>query len=273
MENWKPNAIIGVERVFGTVTSPIYVQTNAGAGVLKLPIGCGSTDKLVCEFVGSSLAKWLGVQTPDFALIRTDRNFVEMMLGHDEDLAEVAYGFISRYEHSFPFTPQSIDDIQNKDFFTRIIFLDTWIRNPDRYCCRTGKSFSRNADNLFLVDDGRTKEPYTIKAIDHAEAFRDFSPTFELDEHFGNNVIDDETIYGNFPEFQSHLDWDVACQVADRLSRIETSEIRDLFKCLPKTWILDAKIKKAFISFIVKRADFLSTTLVKKLFPTQKTLF
>ena len=101
VDNWQPNAIIRVDHVYPTSTRPILVETDAGLGVLKLPAGCGGTERLICEFVGSSLAKCLDVSMPNFALFRTDSNFVEMMCGLDESLAEKADGFISQYENRF----------------------------------------------------------------------------------------------------------------------------------------------------------------------------
>ena len=273
VENWKPNAILSVEKVYGSSTSPILVDTDAGKGVLKLPAGCGGTERLVCEFVGSSLARWIDVPIPDFALIRVDADFVTMMCGIDEDLAEEADGFISKYEKAFPLTPSSLQDVKNKDVFTRLVFLDTWIRNEDRYFKRTGKSSSRNTDNVFLVENGQTKKPYNVKAIDHSEAFRDLSPEFEPGKHFGERAIRAPAVFGRFPEFDPHLDKDVAYQVADRLARIEVSEVQALFDWIPRSWKLNAKTRKAFVSFIVKRAAFVAETLPPKLFPTKSTLF
>ena len=272
MKTWKPSTITGVEKVYGTSTSPIRVKTNASYGVLKLPSGCGCTDRLICEYVGSSLAICLDVQVPEFALIRTDARFVEMMRSRDETLAEEADGFISRYEEPLRYTPKSVEDIKNKDFFTKIIFLDTWIRNKDRYATKTGERSTRNTENIFLVENGQTKLPYTAKAIDHSEAFRLYDFAFNP-EHFGEQAIYDSTVFGRFPEFDTHLDWEVACQLVDRLLHVDVSVIQSIFEQIPKSWNLSVKTKKVFISFIIKRAAFVAETLVKKLFPGKITLF
>jgi hypothetical protein len=273
MKMWKPTIITDVEHVYGTSTSPIRVNTDASKAVLKLPSGCGSTDRLICEFVGTSLARWLDVPTPDFALIRTDALFVELMRGRDESLAKKEDGFLSRYEIPWRVTPQSMREIENKDFFTKVIFLDTWIRNRDRYSTKTGESSSRNTDNLFIIENGQSKYPYTAKAIDHSEAFRNYDVTFEPKKHFGDNAINDPKIYGNFPEFMQYLDRDVADQTADRLRQVAVSTIQEIFKSIPKSWKLGTKTATAFVSFIVQRAAFVADTLVKKLFPIKIALF
>ena len=259
--------------MYGTLTSPILVETDTGNGVLKLPAGCGGTDSLICEFVGASLARWIGVQTPDFALIRTDSSFVEMMRGLDESLAEEADGFISRYEEPLRFTPQSIQYVKNKDMFTRLVLFDTWIRNEDRYFKKTGKSSSRNTENILLVKNGQHKDSYTITAIDHAEAFREFQPKFEPEKHFGERAINDPAVFGRFPEFDPYLDWKVACRVVGRLMQVNEFEVQELFSRIPRSWALDEEIKKAFISFIVNRAAFVAENLPKKLFPDKIPLF
>ena len=35
VENWKPTVILGVEKVRGTSTSPIFVETDMGKGVVE----------------------------------------------------------------------------------------------------------------------------------------------------------------------------------------------------------------------------------------------
>jgi hypothetical protein len=123
-----------------------------------------------------------------------------------------------------------------------------------------------------LVENGQNKFPYTIKAIDHSEAFRDYSPVFDIVEHFGEHAINDPTIFGYFPEFSSHLDRVVANQVSDQLAGVNVSEIQTIFNRIPKSWKLETKTGEAFISFIVKRAVFIANTLTKMLFPKQSSL-
>jgi len=270
VKNWEPKTINEVVKVYPTLTSPILVETDAGNGVLKLPAGCGGTAPLICEFVGTSLARWIGVQTPDFALIRTDSNFVEMMRSRDEFLAEEADGFISRHEEPvFRFTPQSIQDVKNKDMLTRLVLLDTWIRNEDRYFNKTGNLPSRNTENVLLVKNGQHKKTYTVKAFDHAESFREFQPRFEPEKHFGKQAVNDPAVFGLFPEFDPYLDWKVVCQVASRLIQVNEFEVQEIFSRIPRSWILDKETKKAFIAFIVNRATFVAEHLPKKLFPNK----
>ncbi len=274
MENWTPQSIIEVVKVFETGTFPILVETDAGMGVLKLPSRCiGGPVCLISEFVGSCLASLLEVPVPDFALIRADRDFVEMMRPFDESFDGEEVGFISQFEAAAPFTPQLIQDVKNRDCFTKIVFLDTWIRNEDRYFKKTGESSSRNTNNVLLVVNGQAKEPYTLKAIDHSEAFRSYLPSFKMEDHFGQQAIDDPKIYGQFPEFTPLLDKEVAGRVSERLASINKTEIQAIFGRIPKSWKLTASAKKAFITFVVKRAAFVAGTLVGKLFPEKITLF
>ncbi len=105
--------IMKVEKVFGTSTSPVLLETDAGKGVLKLPSQCWNLDQVLCEYVGSGLARVIGVPTPDFALIHTDQDFVDLMevlkfpCQSDED------GFISRFETVFSYDKYSAVHIRN----------------------------------------------------------------------------------------------------------------------------------------------------------------
>lgn len=261
MKNWKPNAIIGVEEIYGTSTSPIRVDTNVGKGILKIPSGCGGTDRLISEFIGSCLAKWLGIEMPNFTLIRTGSDFVKIMQVLDGTRAERADGFISQYEKAFSLTPQSIDDVENTDIFTKLVFLDTWTRNPDRFLKQTDGS----AHNILLVENGQKRKPYTAKAIDYSEAFRVYDEVFDMKNHFGTQAINDDRIFGQLAMFNQYLDPNVAEQVATQLANVNQDEIQLFMGEIPKSWNLNAKMKKAFVSFIVKRANFVAHTLINKL--------
>jgi hypothetical protein len=264
---------MGVSPAYQTSTLPILVKTDAGNGVLKIPAGCGGTDRLICEFVGSSLARWLGVPTPNFALIRTDSNFVEMMQEINAPLAEEADGFISQYEKLLRFELHIIPHVKNKDIFTQLVFLDTWIRNEDRYFKKTGKLSSRKFGNIALIEERQFSRSYIIKAIDHSEAFRYHSGRLDIVKHFGKQAINDPHVFGLFPEFKQYRNWEVACQLTNRLMQIKESDVQNIFNQIPKSWVLDDKTKKAFIAFIVKRAAFVAENLTKNLFPGKMKLF
>ncbi len=62
----------------------------------------------------------------------------------------------------------------------------------------------------------------------------------------------------------------VAGQISDRLAAIsESVESQTILDAVPTAWKLNAKAKKAFVSFIKKRATFVVNTLTKTLFPQQ----
>jgi hypothetical protein len=180
-------------------------------------------------------------------------------------LAEQADGFISQYEQSFPLTPLSVKEVENKDIFTRLVFLDTWIRNADRFL----KKSDGSVNNIVLVENGQKRKPYTAKSIDYSEAFRDYSEKFDLKNHFGEQAINDPKVFGRLSFFDRHLDPHVAYEVAEQLRKVKADEIQAFLDEMPKSWDMKAKAKKAFVSFIVKRADIVSQTLVNKLFPNR----
>jgi hypothetical protein len=267
VEDWNPTAIMETGRILGTSTSPVIVTTNQGKGILKLPTENGTADHLVCEFVGTSLARLLDIPTPDFKIFRTDMDFVEMMVGKGESsLAQVTDGFLSRFETAFPLIPGSVKDIENKDVLTKLVFLDTWIRNEDRYFRKTNEASSRNAENIFLVKNNLTPKTYIVKAIDHSEAFKNYSPTFEPDKHFSQEAIEDNKIFGLFPEFREFLDINVSYNISKRLPEIKRKEVKAILNQIPKSWNLDKETKESLLNFIIKRAKFISKTLASKLF-------
>lgn len=271
MDIWNPKSIIQIIRVLGTSTSPVHVETDAGEAILKLPSGCGGPDRLICEFVGTSLARLLDIPTPDFILFRTDPDFVELMLGHDTSMAEEADCFLSRYENGRQMIPGAVKEIRNKEVLTQLVFLDTWIRNEDRYFKKTDQSSSRNASNVFLVENGQKKEPYDIKAIDHSEAFKCYDHSLEPEKHFGKQAIEDPRVLGCFSEFVEFLDPNEAYGISCKLSSIGKKDVENILNRIPESWGMADATKDAFCGFILQRAAFVATRLPKKLFPENIT--
>lgn len=268
MDIWNPKSIIQIFRVLGTSTSPVHVETDEGEAILKLPSGCGGPDRLICEFVGTSLARLLDIPTPDFILFRTDPDFVELMLGHDKSMAEEADCFLSRFEHGVrPMLPGVVKEIRNKEVLTQLVFLDTWIRNEDRYFKKTDQSSSRHASNVFLVENGQKKEPYDIKAIDHSEAFKCYDHSLEPEKHFGTPAIEDPKVFGCFPEFVDFLDPNEAYEISRKLCSIGKKDVESILNRIPEPWGMPQTTKDAFCSFIIQRAASVATYLPKKLFP------
>ncbi len=156
---------------------------------------------------------------------------------------------------------------------TRLIYLDTWIRNEDRYFTKTGEAVDPNRGNLLLRENGRKDRPYDLIAIDHSEAFKNMALRLDPVEHFGEQAVNDPKVFGQFPEFDLFLDRDTAEQISEQLANIDEEGIQSIFEKVPVSWNLDTVTKQDFMSFIVSRTHFVAATLSAKLFSKRPSLF
>jgi hypothetical protein len=254
---WQPMSIISIVKVLGSSTSPVLVRTDTDdQAILKLPYECGHENALVCEYISSRLAQLLNIPIPDFCCIRTDDYFDEIA----QELCKIgsaqSYGFLSRYEKARTPNSNSILKIGNILDITKIIFLDTWIRNPDRY------DTSPNWNNLLLVDIEENNRKTTIlKVIDHERAFRYYSTEINV----SSDAIEDKQIFGLFDEFKNVIDNKTAKEVSEMLRDLNRNEIEQIFMELPPAWQVNNNQANRMIEFILRRASFVSKTLPQKL--------
>lgn len=68
-QNWQPSLIERVTRVLNTSTKPISAVTDDGAAIVKYMGNPQGLVALVCELIGSELANYMGLKTPDFAIM------------------------------------------------------------------------------------------------------------------------------------------------------------------------------------------------------------
>jgi hypothetical protein len=137
--------------------------------------------------------------TFDFAIIQvTEDDEIPFPNGR---FAKCGPAFITRRERGGPWggTERELKKVANQSDIARLVLLDTWTRNCDRYS-RVPRT-RVNRDNVFLSSEGAPPGRFVLKAIDHTHCF-DRGP--RLSRHLvdiGN--VRAEDIYGCFPEFRS----------------------------------------------------------------------
>lgn len=252
-QHWCPTTIKRIVRNdIESSTSPVVVLTDKGNGYLKVPGNREGPQVLACEFVGTSLAAWLGIPTFEFSIISLGA-IPEIILS-DGRKAEKGPGFITREESGevWDGTKKTLTKITNAEDITRLVCLDTWTRNEDRFFHKKDGTIRRHVDNVFLSDE--RQNGLILKAFDFTHAFtcgRDITKKIMFDVH-------DESIYGFFPEFRDFIKADIAVQVCNKLKTVKDRHIQPMIDCIPKEWEIDKAAREAWIQFIVSRAVFLS---------------
>ena len=256
-KHWGPTVIKDVIKCgIQSSTSPVVVGTDEGLGYFKALGNQYGPQVLACEFVGTSLARLLGIPTFDFCII--PYNGVPEIHLADGRLVESGPGFIAKEEQGQPWdgTKKMLKKISNTNDITRLVCVDTWTRNQDRYFQREDGEPRKNLDNVFLSFE--SKHRLTLKAMDFTHAFTNGG---DVNAKITREAKDGQ-IYGLFPEFKGFLDKETACQLCNKLKTIKAKQIQPIIDQIPREWEIDAATRNAWVDYIVSRAGFLSTHFI-----------
>ena len=260
---WNPSTITRAVNGFTTSTRTVRVDTDQGEGFLKALGNPEGPHALACELVGSLAADWLGLKTLDFSLINVIDPYEVAFDG--QSWAQPGPAFISRAE-SMPLQwggdSQTIASISNLEDISRIVVLDTWIRNCDRHS-PDGRRINRN--NVFLVQRAHPRRILELFAMDFTHAFTCGGP---IDRRIGHiEKIRDDSIFGRFPEFEMHLSREDVVACAERLEGFDMAVAESFVARVPIEWQVSAEACGAWKKFLVDRAHFTADTVVNRLWP------
>jgi len=258
---WQPTKI---EYVMWTgiksSTSPARVLTDQGVAYFKAMGNTAGSHVLACEFVGTSLAKLLKLSTFDFCIFLYTGD--SEIIWKNGNKAEKGAGFMTKEEFGLTWDgcPDFLKYVKNKGDITKLICLDTWIRNQDRYYAHGQiRTPRRNYDNIFL--SGTLQQGFTLKVFDFTHAFTNGRDVTK--KEFGITAVKDGTIYGNFPEFGDYFDVRIAKKTLNQFKAIQKADIRLIIETIPKEWDISNQIRNEWIEFLLQRADFISENFLQ----------
>jgi hypothetical protein len=218
---------------------------------------------LACEFVGTLLAEWLALPTLEYALISvTPEDEIPLACGR---LAAPGPAFITKVENGFTWggDEDTLRRILNPPDISRLVVLDTWIRNCDRH--RPEPNLRVNRDNVFLAWATAPERGLVLKAIDHTHAF---TCGRALTRRIGNlDEVRDTTVFGRFPEFESFLDPEHVRAAAARLGQMDRQLADGFLARVPVEWQVDPLVSEAWCRLVVERAAFVAANVTSWLWP------
>ena len=262
-QGWQPQTIRRFVQAIPTSTQVVRVDTDAGEGFLKAMGNPEGPHVLACELVGTLLAEWLGLPTLEHALIWVTPEDEIPLAGGGRALPGPA--FITRAENGFSWggDETTLRNIRKPHDISRLVVLDTWIRNCDRY--RPEPNLRVNRDNVFFVRETEPEPGILLKAIDHTHAF---TCGGELSLRLGHlDEIRDATVFGCFPEFRPLLDRDAASEAVAQLRDMDREQAARLVARVPVEWEVEEPVREAWRTFICDRAVFVAANLISTLWP------
>ncbi len=250
---WQPKTVRRFIKALATATATVVVETDQGEGYLKALGNPEGPHVLACEWVGTQLARRLGLRTFDFALVNvTKEDEIHFATGGK---AEPGPAFITRKErgNSWSGNKRALKRLANPKDITRLVLLDTWTRNCDRYPLDTTRR-RPNRDNVFFSRDGAPPKRLLLKASDHGCCF---TCGRDLTAHLADLAcVTEEGCYGLFPEFWPYLDRDELRSAVRTLRAVAQAEVRRIVDSVPREWEVTQAARDALVEFICRRAAF-----------------
>jgi len=252
-------------RVFERSSSlAAHVDTDAGEFVVKVRNNPEGPRVLINEWVGTSLARVLDVPTPEFAIVDVPSS-IELPL-RASLIGEAGPAFGSRFERAQPWAGESsLQGIANPEAISRIVVLDTWARNFDRYSVGRDRRVRQNRRNLLLSAEGAPAGRFLLKAIDQGHCFGGAS--WRARHLRSIEAVRDSRSYGLFPEFVGHLNAAAVEATLAAAAKTSREEIRKFLGQVPPEWALSGEEAGALEDFLIDRAAYLSGELQGILWP------
>jgi len=283
---WSPKTIKRFIRGFPTSCHTALVETDVGPGYLKAMGGPEGPHTLASELVATHLARWLGFPALDFAIIRVDEvdeipfvNDEGKTIGH----AQVGPAFITRAEAGDSWSGQErqLAQLVNPDAISRLVVLDTWLLNCDRYSWPKQAALAKagirrrnrpriKRDNVFLSEEAPDGQ-FLLKAIDHTHCFtcgHEWSRQLKRID-----TIRDPRLFGLFPEFKRFLDRKEVELVVRDMSRISETIVTDFMNQVPPEWEVTKEASEALVELVVARAAYVAETVVRRIWPQRELGF
>ncbi len=255
-QNWQPSRIERVIETFATSTRPAKVTTDQGVAILKGMGNPAGNSALACEVVATELANAIGLRVPNFAIIQL--NLPIPM--RDHGIMQQGPAFASSLLRGQTMGAKSLyQRLTRPGDIAKIVFLDSWIRNEDRFPPEGSFATSGNLDNLFFTPAGRK---FDLVALDHSHCFT----LGDLCEDIGTpEVRDDTRVHGLFEEFGLFLTEAHVLSAAAAVRGVSMQQIEDIINLLPEEWGIGRACRKRWADVIGHRARLVAQALTDEL--------
>lgn len=260
---WQPRTIKRYFEVMNTSTNVAWVETDEGEGFLKALGNPEGPHVLACELVGTLLAEWLGIPTLDSAIIQVATDDEIPFAGGG--LANPGPAFITKAAKGMTWggDEAGLEEIVNPNDISRLIVLDTWIRNCDRFRPEPRRI---NYNNVFITRESEQKT-FTLRAMDHTHAF---TCGRELDRRLNHiGQVRDETLFGCFPAFRRFIRRDTVQECTLRLGQMGRAEAAAVVGLVPTEWQVEDSVREAWRELICDRAGYVAASIEALIWPAR----
>ena len=254
--HWNPTRLLEIAGSADTSTGATEVTTDAGRAYIKPMGNRQGPHVLATDWVGTHLAKWFGLSTFEIAILTLE----------DDDVYDLPRGAMAKPGPAFASKAMAGDPwgqsglqlnvLVNPEDITRMVVFDTWTLNCDRH--HHDQNIRKpNYDNVYLSREGVEPGKRRLIAMDHGLCFirsgEDLTPKLaHIDK------VQDNRVYGLFPEFREKLREDIINTCATRLREMDAATAEAMIETVPKQWEVSNEACKAWSGLIYRRAGFVA---------------
>jgi len=256
--DWRPNYVVRSIRSVKSSTEVVQVELDSGDAYLKGMGNPQGDECLAFELVGTRLARLANLFVPDYGVFRHEGLELVRISGEAVQNGPV---FVSRALPGLPGGGEAaLRRIENKFDIPLLVAFDTWLRNADRCPPDTALDPRPNWDNIFFVPLSGGKVHLTV--FDHTHCFAEGT----LDDTLESGAfLNDECVYGAFPEFAPFLTEDALRGAVKAICEIDCDSIKSVVDEVPKEWAVTAAARSEWSRQILTRRGSLEAILLDNL--------
>ncbi len=247
---WNPKYFKRFGARLETSMETCRIHTDAGEAYIKCLGNKTGPHGLACEWIGTSLAKAMGLPTFDFAILNLTDDDVPFEPTSSE---QPGPAFITRQEAGTTWdeTRSTLELLVNPHDIPSLIVLDTWLANYDRH---SPSGDRKNQDNVFFSSEGLGPNEYRLIAMDFSHCIGRMGELSTKVSEFWR--IRDDGIYGVFDAFIDYIDQDRVNRALTSLGRVTDDQIDAVLNGIPKEWEVGSGIAASVRTFLCGRRDY-----------------
>jgi hypothetical protein len=260
--SWNPTKIKLLKRKLQGNSLTLIVETDVGEGYLKVLNDKRSPHDLVCELVGTALAKLIGLPVSDYAILDVPASAPIELAGSAQFKPGPA--FITRSQDGQPWSGRvaELNDVVNNHDFAKLVVFDTWVMNCDRLRPATkDRGVWCNHTNILLSREGLSGREVRLVPIDHECCFKcqkDLTPA-----HL-RSIENDQTMFGFFKEFGGIARREDALRALCNVESVTRKAVDAIVDLVPQAWLSSDAHRTALTDLIYKRIELLRRVIEKE---------
>jgi hypothetical protein len=243
---------------------PARIMTDAGRAYLKPMAPDVSPHNLAVEWVCTKLAAWFGLPVLDHCILTLRPSDTFPRPNGGNSLPGPAFCTRAVKATRWDGSAQTLAKITNENDVARLVILDTWVRNEDRYPPINGEGQLQsqrtpNLGNVLLVRDPPKAKGLRLVAMDFGHELvggRELTP-----KAFGVEADKDEWVYGLFPPFRSYVTPALVDASVEHLKLLRSDEVEKLAADIPAAWDVSRSARTAMCEHLYRPAGYLVDTI------------